>query len=175
MSQGDGLWDPPYDPEFENSVLRALGWMVVQSNMLEHALADLCWVSSGKNWDEARDGIRGKTLGRIADLAIAEYERRFSSGELRQRLDAVKPALKNAIETRNQFVHAEWVIDHSRRVMHRRRLPRGAPGIREYLHFSVADLDAASDLVGSMATRLWNELYDPAEVATRPASGPRIL
>jgi hypothetical protein len=175
MSQGDGLWDPPYDPEFENSVLRALGWMVVQADMLEHALADLYWISSGKQWEDAREDIRGKTLGPISDLALAEYERRFPSGDLRQRLDSVKPALKHAIETRNQFLHAEWIFDHSKRVMHRRRLPRGAPGIREYLHFSVADLEAASDVVGNMAERLWDELYDPAEVATRPASGPRIL
>ena len=171
--QDDGLWDPPSDPVWETEFLRALGYLLVQSNMLEDALVDVYRIVTDKDWDAVHQDVRGKALGPLRAIVVAAYEARFPDGDLRRRLEDLKSIVDKAIDTRNEFVHASWTFDPAKKLMHRRRLPRQRGTGEELRRLTVADVEAAIEIVGGAAERVWEELYDPAEVATRPATGPR--
>ncbi len=163
----------PGHSEWTAGFLQGLGYLLVQSNELEDALANVYWVATGKSWAEVDDDIRGLTLGTLIDRVTQVYEKRFPEGELRQRLENMKPTLKEALDTRNAFVHARWVYVPVDQEVERERLPRGQKGVRELLRLDMLDLEFAIGTVGSAAEQVMEELYDPAEVATRPAHGPR--
>lgn len=157
------------DPQstWATDFLAALGYLLVQSNYLEDALLDLYWILTRKDRSAAATDVRGKTLGQLYHFVVAAYEAKFVSGELREKLDRLKPQLEIAIGKRNEFVHASWSFDYSNELMHRTRRPRtGALG--ELKRLKVADVEAAIGIVGTAAEDIWEKLYDSVEPATLP-------
>lgn len=157
---------------WDDSFLRALGYFLVQANYLEEALLDLYVIVTDKDWRAALEDVRGKTLGVLCKLVLAAYEARFPHGELRIRLDALKPDLQRAIETRNEFVHASWAFDHYNESMLRTRRPRRGVA-EEFRRLTAADVERATEFVGGVAEHIWERLYDSVEVATRPTRSMR--
>jgi hypothetical protein len=140
--------------------LRALGYLLVQSNMLEDALVDVYRVVTNKRWSDILDDVRDMTLGRLKGLVVDAYEEKFPDGELRQRLDRLKPELAAAVEARNKFVHASWAFDPQNESMERRRKPRKRGAAEEIRRLKTADVQTAYDLIGSAAEKLWRDVYD---------------
>jgi hypothetical protein len=56
--------DDQMEPWAQN-FLRALGYLLVQANMLDDALVDVYRVVTNKRWSEILDDIRNKTLGGV--------------------------------------------------------------------------------------------------------------
>jgi hypothetical protein len=125
-------------------------------------------IVTDKEWNEIHEDVRRKTLGPLRDLVLTTFEDRFPTGELRERLEQLRPGLERAVEARNQFVHASWSFDYANAQMHQRRLPREAGALEELRRLTVADVEAAMDIIGNTAERVWTELYDAVEIATRP-------
>ena len=148
--------------------LRALGYLLVQSNMLEDALQDLYRIVTDKTWDQIHEDVRGMTLGALRTFVLKEFEQRFPSGEHRDRLEQLRPDLEQAVGARNQFVHASWSFNYGTEQMHRRRLPREKGSVEELRRMTVSDVEAAIESIGDVAQRVWEELYDPIEIASRP-------
>jgi len=152
---------------WETNVLAALGYLLVQSNLLEDALLDLYWILSRKERSSAAADVRGKTLGQLYHFVVAAYEAKFASGELREKLDQLKSQVEVAIAKRNEFVHASWSFDYSNELMHRTRRPKTGP-LEELKRLKVEDLEEAIEIVGGAAQDIWEKLYDSVEPATRP-------
>jgi hypothetical protein len=136
--------------------------------MLEEALQDVYRIVTDKTWENVQEDVRGRPLGGLRNLVLKEFEARFPAGEHRERLEQLRPELERAIDARNQFVHASWSFDYGNEQMHRRRLPREQGAVEELRKMTVADVEAAVETIGNAAERVWTELYDPVEVATRP-------
>lgn len=151
--------------------LAALGYLLVQSNYLEDALLDLYWILTRKDRSAAAVDVRGKTLGQLYHFVVAAYEAKFARGELREKLDRLKPQIESAIAKRNEFVHASWSFDYSNELMHRTRRPQKGP-LEELRRLKVADVQAAIEIVGTAAEDVWEKLYDSVEPATRATPAP---
>src|ERR1022692_863435 len=162
MEADDGKWELPSNPEWEAQVLQALGYLLVQANMLESALVDVYWLLSGKPKMEPLEKVRGKTLRPLYKLFLEAFQSRFPDGEMRRRLEKMQPEIEKAIATRNEFVHASWFFQPEKELMHRKRMPRDRLGERELRRFTVSEIQGAVEIVGGTARRIWEELYDPA-------------
>ena len=162
----------PSDVTWADPFFQALGYLLLQSNELEHALLHVYKIVTDKRWEVVENDVREWTIGVLVKRVVAEYEKRFPDGELRQALEKMKPMLKEAVDMRNAFVHARWVFVPNEKKMERERLPRGQAGVREFHLLSVADVEQAIEVVGTAAEQVMEQLYDPAEVATRATRGP---
>jgi hypothetical protein len=162
----------PSDLEWADGFFRALGYLLLQSNELENALLQVYKLVTDKRWEDVENDVRDLTIGQLVKRTVVEYEKRFPDGELREGLEKMKPTLKKAIDTRNAFVHARWVFVPNEKKMERERLPRGQAGVREFQLLSVADVEQAVEVVGGTADQVMEQLYDPAEIATRATRGP---
>lgn len=131
--------------EWKRDFLAALGNLLVQSGYLEDALIDLYWIVSGKSEPELLKCVRGKPLGEIKKIAVTAYEGRISDADLRSRLDAIKPELGKAIDTRNEFVHAVWAFGNE--VAQRERWPRTGPVVGQLRKMTIADVEDATELI----------------------------
>jgi hypothetical protein len=120
------------DESWRDDFLRALGYLVVQSNYLEDALKDLYWIVTKQTWPKVYDDLRRLTLGPLVEKVVDAFEKRFPTGEFKDRLDRFKPDLERAVEVRNQYVHASWAFDNAKAEMEHRRLPRQAGRWRSF-------------------------------------------
>ncbi len=155
--------------EWADEFLRALGYLLVQANMLDSALIDLYWAASNKMRGDVLEDVRGKPSGVLLQLTERAFEARFPSGELRDLFEKLKPELRNAVDVRNQFVHASWAFDDQNEQMHRERLPKAKGAVQEMRRLKVSDVEAAIDIIGGASETIWFELYDRvAEIEPRP-------
>jgi hypothetical protein len=157
----------PEDPEWEDRFLRALGWLLLQANLFEDALIDLYWLVADKpEWQDAVADMQGLTLGNIWGRRVRdEYEKRIQDASLRARFDGLKPRIEEAIDLRNQFVHASWSFEVARQLMHRTRRPLSGV-LEEFQKMKVEDVEAAAERIGTAAEEIMH-LYDDTEEATR--------
>lgn len=145
------------DNGWEIHFLAGLGQLVVQSGYLEEALVDLIWVVSGKTELELIEDVRGGTLGALKSAAIKVFEARIATPALRAKLDAIKPRLQSAIDTRNQFVHASWIFGADAMTRHLR--PKKGPVIEKQHTITPAQVNDAVEEISSVTEALW-ELFD---------------
>ncbi|MCG5054098.1 MAG: hypothetical protein KA712_14130 [Myxococcales bacterium] len=132
MDDGDS------EPDFSETFLRELGQLVVQANYLEEALIDLLWITARLDEVTLLRTVRGKTLGALVQL-VKDQATALRSLGLQNEFDKVNAALDDALDVRNQFVHASWVFEGNGRV-ERRTIPKRGDVREELRSMDVTDV-----------------------------------
>ena len=146
--------------QWDEVFLRSLGYFLVQANYFEEALLDTYWAATGYDREAAVQAVRRLTLGPMKDLVVETVERGFQGHEIQLRMTRLRPDLDNAVNLRNQFIHASWTFDHAREEMIRERRIRRGQVAQELRRLKVSDVEQATQVVGDLAQSLWEEIFD---------------
>ncbi|MBK9032067.1 MAG: hypothetical protein IPL61_12210 [Myxococcales bacterium] len=142
----------------ERDLLATLGLLLIHANYVDEALVDLYWTVARKSEPDLIVAVRGKTLGGLVKAVCDTYTDTITDGALLERLERLRPLLDDALQVRNDYVHAYYVFTGGPSLDRTRRPKKGAT-VEVLKNVQVTDLESAIETLGAAQEAIL-DLYD---------------
>lgn len=147
--------------DFDPDILRALGRIVVEFNLLEASLSIAIQLALSGNSASAEIVIAELSTKNRADILFSILRSYNSAPDVVKRLDAIRVAVTQAEADRNRYLHSVWSPEAAGTVAARKASAKGKHGLvvrRDVL--GIAEINEAADRFHAIAEQLVTTMVD---------------